>query len=190
MTRTKGLTPWVVVVTLMLLADLTAADQKQAAADERLNNSRFSTELESEQEVPAVSSRARGFIKIDIDDQAQQIEYELSYLRLSSDVAQAHIHFAQPGVNGGIVLWLCEGTAQSPIDTTPACPQEGSVSGVLTAADVLAISGANAGQQISAGEFAEVVALIRTGLGYANVHTALSPGGEIRGQIRRGFGHK
>jgi hypothetical protein len=44
-------------------------------------------------------------------------------------------------------------------------------------------------QQISAGELAEVIAAIRAGAAYANVHTNLSPAGEIRGQIgndRRG----
>ncbi len=181
MTRTRELTALAVLVTLVFLGNLAAADQRQGG--------RFSATLESEQEVPAVSSRARGTIRLDIDDQAQQIEYELSYSGLQAEVAQGHIHFAQPGVNGGIVLWLCEGTTQSPIETTPTCPQEGSVSGVLTAADVVAIGGANAGQQVAAGEFAEVMALIRKGLAYANVHTAASPGGEIRGQIRRGFGH-
>jgi hypothetical protein len=139
--------------------------------------------------VPAVSSRARGRITLDIDEHVQEIEYELSYSGLQTTVAQAHIHFGQPGVNGGIVLWLCQGTSPSPIATTPACPQNGTVSGVLRPADVVAITGGNVGQQISAGEFAEVVALIRKGLAYANVHTAASGGGEIRGQIRRGFGH-
>jgi hypothetical protein len=55
---------------------------------------------------------------------------------------------------------------------------------------VVAIGGGNAGQQISAGEFTEAVAAIRKGLAYANVHTALSGGGEIRGQLRKGGGHK
>jgi CHRD domain len=39
-------------------------------------------------------------------------------------------------------------------------------------------------QAILAGELAEVLAAIRAGVAYANVHTTLSPGGEIRGQIR------
>lgn len=182
MMRTKGLMPLMVLVTLVLLGGLVTADQERGG--------RLSAALESEQEVPVVSSRARGVITLDVDDQAQQIAYELSYSGLQAVVAQAHIHIAQPGVNGGIVLWLCEGTTQSPLDTTPTCPQEGTVSGILTAADVVAIGGANAGQQIAAGEFAEVVELIRKGLAYANVHTAASPGGEIRGQVRRGFGHQ
>jgi len=39
-------------------------------------------------------------------------------------------------------------------------------------------------QQIAAGELEEVIAAIRVGAAYANVHTSVSPGGEIRGQIR------
>lgn len=151
---------------------------------------RFSTALSPDQEVPSVSSGASGSIELDIDEAQEEISYTLSFSGLSSTVSMAHIHMAQEGVNGGIMLWLCEGTNQSPVASTPACPQEGSVSGVLTRDDVVAIGGANAGQQISAGEFEEAVAAIRKGLAYANVHTANSPGGEIRGQIRQGGGHQ
>jgi hypothetical protein len=33
-------------------------------------------------------------------------------------------------------------------------------------------------------EFAQLIELLRGGLAYANVHSTMSPGGEIRGQIR------
>ena len=36
--------------------------------------------------------------------------------------------------------------------------------------------------------FAEVVAAIRNGVAYANVHSGKFAGGEIRGQLRRGWG--
>jgi hypothetical protein len=39
-------------------------------------------------------------------------------------------------------------------------------------------------QQLNAGDLAAVITAIRAGAAYANVHTTLSPGGEIRGQIR------
>ncbi len=157
---------------------------------------RYSTALVPDQEVPAVSSAAEGTITLDIDEGEQEIAYELTFSGLSSTVAQAHIHFAQAGVNGSIVLWLCEGTATPAaalgIDP-PTCPQSGTVSGVLTPADVISTvntqTNVNA-QQINAGEFAEAVAFIKKGLAYANVHTANSAGGEIRGQIRQGGGHK
>ena len=42
-----------------------------------------------------------------------------------------------------------------------------------------------AGQGIAAGEFAELVRAIRNGATYANVHSEMFPGGEIRGNIRR-----
>ena len=40
-----------------------------------------------------------------------------------------------------------------------------------------------AGQGLAPGEFDELVRAMRAGATYANVHTTLVPGGEIRGQI-------
>lgn len=39
----------------------------------------------------------------------------------------------------------------------------------------------------AAGEFDEVIAIMRAGVSYANVHTAQFPGGEVRGQIDEGL---
>lgn len=128
-----------------------------------------------------VSSVARGTFEARIDDGAGSIEYALTYSGLEGDVRQAHIHFGQRSVNGGISAWLCE-TAANPSPTgsaTPDCPQAGTVTGTLTAADVIG----PAGQGIAAGELDELVAAIRAGRAYANVHTTKFPGGEIRGQI-------
>jgi hypothetical protein len=52
----------------------------------------------------------------------------------------------------------------------------------------------SATQQLTAGEataIEEVIAAIRAGVAYGNVHTTISPGGEIRGQFgrNRGRGH-
>jgi len=68
---------------------------------------------------------------------------------------------------------------------TPFCPAApgGTVTGNITVANVIAAG--TASQQIAAGELAEVVAAIRAGVAYVNVHaTPLNPGGEVRGQIR------
>ena len=160
-------------------------------ASAQSSGTKFSAVLEPEQEVPAVDSLASGTFELEINDAAKQISYTLSYSGLKTAVAQAHIHIGQPNVTGGIVLWLCEGTVASPIATTKTCPtgeDGGTVSDVLGEGDVVA-SG-TASQQIADDEFTEVVALIRKGLAYANVHTAASGSGEIRGQIRPGSGHK
>ena len=147
--------------------------------------SNVSAGLEPSQEVPAVSSPARGSFEARIDDVAQMVEYTLTYEGLQADVRMSHIHIAQKNVNGGIMVWLC-GTATNPGPAgTQVCPQSGTVTGVITPSDV----GAVTTQGIAPGEFGEFVAAIRAGLAYVNVHTAQSPGGEIRGQLGPGSGH-
>src|SRR5689334_8787382 len=138
-------------------------------------------------EVPSVSTPGSGEFKARISHDDGLIEYELSFSGLVGTVQQSHIHVAQRGVNGSIVIWLCQTTTTpapaSVAGLTPFCPQSGTVTGTITAANVIAAS--TTSQQIVAGELAEVIAAIRAGVTYANVHaTPLNPGGEIRGQIR------
>jgi hypothetical protein len=88
-------------------------------------------------------------------------------------------------VNGGIVLWFCQSAANPGPAGTPDCTAgSGHFTGKFTAANVVAIGGANVGQQVGAGEIAKVIAALRAGVAYANVHTPLSTGGEIRGQVK------
>jgi CHRD domain len=139
------------------------------------------------QEVPSVSTQASGELRATISHDDQSIDYELSYSGLEGTVAQSHIHVGQRGVTGSIVIWLCQ-TTGTPAPTsvaglTPFCPTSGTVTGHITAANVIASS--TTSQRILAGELDEVIAAIRAGFAYANVHTLpLNPGGEIRGQIR------
>lgn len=133
------------------------------------------------EEVPALSTPARGQIWLSIDGRSEVVRYELEYRGIESAVTQAHIHIAQPGVNGGIMVWLC-GSATNPGPAgTPPCPEApgGSVSGELTPAQVIGPPG----QGIAAGEFAEFARAVINGVGYANVHSAQFGGGEIRGQL-------
>ena len=86
-------------------------------------------------------------------------------------------------MNGSIVIFLCQtGNNPDPTGLAPQCPQQGSVSGTITAANVIA--GSTPTQQLVAGDITAVIAAIRAGAAYANVHTTASPGGEIRGQLR------
>jgi hypothetical protein len=154
------------------------------ASDDRDGDDRLRTSLKGVNEVPIVSTGATGRFRAEIVDVAggQEIDYELSFSGLGGVVAQSHIHLAQKDVNGGIVLWLCQGTSRAPAAvaaSTPECPQEGTVSGTLTAASVTPV----ATQQIGTNELNEVIAAIRAGNAYVNVHSAPSPGGEIRGQL-------
>jgi|SRR5918996_3831649 hypothetical protein len=139
-------------------------------------------ELEGFQEVPAVSTAAEGKFKARIS--GDEIRYELRYEDLEAAVTQAHIHFGQRDVNGGITVWLCETDAvQSPDPTTQTCPPSpAKISGTITAANVVSSTGATA-QGIAMGEFEELLDAIRGGVTYANVHSMKFPGGEVRGQL-------
>ena len=135
------------------------------------------------QEVPAVSTVATGEFHATINPGDQSIDYELTYSGLQGTVTQAHIHVGQRSVIGSIVIWLCQTpTNPGPVGTQTCTSGSGTFTGHITAANVVA--GATASQQLAAGELAEVIAAIRAGVAYANVHTVLSTGGEIRGQIR------
>jgi CHRD domain len=132
---------------------------------------------------PSVSTTATGEFTATVAPDGEVIPYTETYSGLQGTVTQSHIHVGQLGVNGSIVIFLCQTAANpDPTGLAPECPQEGTVSGTITAANVIA--GSMAPQQLAAGDLAAVVAAIRAGAAYANVHTDVSPGGEIRGQIR------
>jgi hypothetical protein len=142
------------------------------------------TVLTGYEETPAaVSTVANGEFGATISNDGQSIDYRLRYAGLQGAVTQSHIHVGQLSITGSIVIFLCQTAANpDPTGLAPQCPQEGSVTGTITVANVIA--GSQAPQQLKAGDLAGVITAIRAGAAYANVHTVPSPGGEIRGQIR------
>ena len=64
-------------------------------------------------------------------------------------------------------------------------PHSGTITGTIVPADVIG----PAGQGIKPGEYAELLRAIRAGATYANVHSSLYPGGEIRAQLNERHGH-
>jgi hypothetical protein len=137
------------------------------------------------EESPPVSTVAGGEFRAVVESgTADHFHYTLTYFGLQGTVTQGHIHVGQPGVNGSIIIWLCQtSTNTDPTGLSPQCPPSGTVEGRITAANVIA--GSTASQQLNAMDFTGAIAAIRAGAAYANVHTSpLSPGGEVRGQIR------
>jgi hypothetical protein len=160
MKRTHVMTT-VGVVALLAAAAVVQADQTVKARLTGFN------------EVPAVSTTGSGEFTATIHEDS--VDWELTYRDLEGTITNAsHIHLGQKDVNGGVSVFFC-GTA-----ATPCTPGSGTFSGTFTAADVIG----PVGQGIAAGELAELIAAIRAGETYANVHTNKHPGGEIRGQVR------
>ena|SRR5688572_27031906 len=149
-----------------------------AYAGGRSDNS-FKAGLSGNQEVPAISSTGAGEFRASLRNDS--LDYSLSYDALEgTTTVQAHIHIGQKSVNGGVAAFLCGGGGKPPCPAT-----SGTVEGTITAADVIGPTG----QGVAPGEFAEMIEMMRSGDAYANVHTNKHPGGEIRGQIKRGGGH-
>ena len=97
---------------------------------------------------------------------------------------QAHIHFGRPAISGGIVLFLCTNlTPPDGVPTPQACPNApATITGTLTAVDVIPLPAQ--GIDPGAAGFAEMIEAIPAGATYANVHTTVHPGGEIRSRLR------
>ena len=194
---------WLAVASLGVVAGFAlsaVADNDQGGGNKHKPQRVFRAELVGLSEVPSVSTAARGTFYAVLNSDETELTYWLNFSGLTVPTSQSHIHFGQHHVNGGIVVWLCEGTLASPAASTPACgpggSTEGQVTGVLTAAEVVGLAVGTINQGISPGEFAELIAAMRAGAAYANVHSGSVapvttpptpntgfPGGEIRGQI-------
>jgi hypothetical protein len=144
-------------------------------------------DLEGFQEPPSVSTVGSGRFRARINRDDTQIEWSLSYEDLEGTVQQGHIHFGQKGVNGGITVFLCTNLGNGPAGTQPCPLPPATITGTIAAADVspnIPATLAARTQGINTGEFEELLRAIRGGVTYANVHSTMWPGGEIRGQIK------
>lgn len=144
----------------------------------------FRGALHGYEEVPAVSTAASGTFRARIAPAGDSLTYRLSYTGLEGAVTHAHIHLGQPGVAGGISVFLCSNLGNGPAGT-PACPPPpATVEGTLTAADVVGPTA----QGIAPGELGELLRAMRAGVTYANVHSTKFPAGEVRSRLRHGWG--
>ncbi|HET7924088.1 MAG TPA: CHRD domain-containing protein [Rhodanobacteraceae bacterium] len=172
---------WLAAVSLGVVAGFAVS----AVADDNDQGGRhrpqrvFRAELVGVNEVPSVSTAARGQFYAVVNSAETELRYWLRFSPLTGATVMSHIHFSQHHVNGGISAWLCEGTTQSPSVSTPPCVSDATIEGVITSLEVIG----PADRGIAPGEFAELLAAMRSGAAYANVHSATWGGGEIRGQI-------
>ena len=147
-----------------------------AASDDHSERRDTKAKLGGFAEVPSISTAGSGRLRLSVDAAGTTITYQLTYTGLEGGaVTGAHLHLGQPGVIGGVIASLC---SSSPCAASP-------LTGTLNAASI------NPGlpaQGINPGEFAEVLRAIRAGAVYVNVHTTQYPNGEIRGQLRGGWG--
>lgn len=139
---------------------------------------RFRTRLTGFGEVPPKLANGSGTFNGKLSADGQSISWTLTWTGLTGAAQVAHIHFGQPQNTGTPVVFFCGGG-----NRPAACPDgpghSGSLSGTFDFHDVVAVPS----QNVSAGDFAGFVKILRAHLGYANIHTPQFGGGEIRGQV-------
>jgi hypothetical protein len=132
----------------------------------------FRAHMSGANEVPANTSEATGEVIFQLSKDSLELSYKLIVANIDN-VMMSHIHLAHPGVNGKIVTWLYPSTP--PMMLIPGTSNGVLADGVITKANLI---GTMAGKTI-----ANLVAEIKAGNAYVNVHTSQFGGGEIRGQI-------
>lgn len=165
-----------------------ASASPNASANARGGN--FGAPLSSDEEVMpdgvVNESRARGNSIFHLNAAGTELSYQLMVANIEN-VIMAHIHRGPRGVNGPIVVWLYPST--TPNVQEP--PGGGRINGVIATGTIRA---ANLVGQLANQPLSALVADLKNGNAYVNVHTNDGvaptntgpgdfPGGEIRGQI-------
>jgi len=159
------------VILTVVLASLLVASVAVATPPDSKN---FVSPMEGEQENPPVDTTAVGVAVYHLNAGETELSFKLIVANIEN-VAQAHIHCGDVGLNGPVVAFLYGGPVVSP---------DGILSeGTLTAANVIPRPASTACPGGLA-NFADLIAKMRSGGAYTNAHTLVNPGGEIRGQIR------
>jgi len=132
----------------------------------------FRAHMSGDNEVPANMSEATGEVIFQLSKDGMELSYKLIVANIDN-VMMSHIHLEHPGVNGKIVTWLYP--SAPPMMLIPGTSNGVLAEGVITQANLV---GTLSGKTI-----ADLVAEIKAGNAYVNVHTSQFGGGEIRGQI-------
>jgi hypothetical protein len=172
------------IFTLLTVIALTASVGSATAHDNKHKREEVvRAVLLGENETPSISTQAFGRFRAVIDDEAKTITFRMTYQDMTGTVLFAHIHIGQRHTAGGVMVFLCGGGGK-PACPTPAAGVEAEVKGTITPENVLGPTL----QGVEPGEFEEVLAAIRGGNAYVNVHTDHNDAfarGEIRGQLGR-----
>lgn len=127
----------------------------QAQADHLRPHLLFSAKLDGAQQVPAVTTNAKGVASFVLNSTRDTMFVNASFVGLSGGVTAVHLHNGAAGVSGGVALDLMPMLSGNKLN------------GIIT------------GTNLSS----NLANLIKSDI-YLNVHTAANAGGEIRGQVK------
>ncbi len=126
----------------------------------------FTADLSGDAQVPPLDVAGTGSSTVTISDDEGTVSWDVHYSDLTADPAAGHIHVGPADGTGGVMI---------PFASVSATGSSGS----FAAADYVTGDGLPA-------DWNGVLAAIRDGNAYVNIHTAANPGGELRGQLAGG----
>ena len=134
-----------------------------------------------ERVVPAVSSAARGGIRLELAEDGRTLRYALDYEALEGEIRGVQLRFGQAEGVGGIFAWLCGTPGHAGPRGTPACPAApGRLEGELGPDRVVG----PVEQGVSPGQFPALLEALSNGLLYVQVESSRFESGELRAQLR------
>jgi hypothetical protein len=128
----------------------------------------FTALLSGGNEVPGVVSGSGGTATVSLNTATKAVTYRIDVYNMPSGTTQAHFHVGAPGVAGPVVVNFSVVTNIS---------NDFAITGTATASDLVP----RVAQGI--GSWEDFVQALMLGQVYANVHSTVNPGGEIRGQV-------
>jgi hypothetical protein len=142
----------------------------------------YRTHLTGDEEVPPNDSKGQGQAIFQVSPDGASVSFRLIASNIQN-ITQAHIHCGAAGVNGPVVVWLYPAPpGPRSLQLIPGRHNGVLSTGEFTNADVIARP-SSAACPGGVATLDDVLAKIRAGEAYVNVHTLQFPPGEIRGQI-------
>lgn len=152
---------WITMFALVLAVAACDEDADDGAGPSESRS--FTVAMSGANERPnPVNPAGTGTATFTLDAAESTLSYTISVSGMTSTITAAHIHLGGANVAGSVIVPL----------TTPVNGQQ--VAGTITNATALSLG-------LS---FKSLIALMRTGDVYVNVHTTTNPAGEIRGQLQ------
>jgi len=153
---------------VLSLAGAAALALLVGSASAEAQTMRFTALLSGANEVPGIASGSGGTATVTLNTATRAVTYRVDVYNMPSGTTQAHFHVGGPGVAGPVVVNFV---------VQPNISNDFSISGTATSADLVPRQAQGIG---SWDDFIEALVL---GQVYANVHSTVNPGGEIRGQV-------
>lgn len=153
---------------VLSLAGATALALLVGSASAEAQTMRFTALLSGANEVPGIASGSGGTATVTLNTATRAVTYRIDVYNMPSGTTQAHFHVGGPGVAGPVVVNFV---------VQPNISNDFSISGTATSADLVPR------QAQGIGSWDDFIQALVLGQVYANVHSTVNPGGEVRGQV-------